>query len=75
MLRARMSNGVFILGLDAENLKRLKAGKPILVSLAQIGGKDDVLIMYGDTIQDIKKELESASGEKLPEPSEIKARN
>lgn len=66
MLRARTSNGVFILGLDAENIRRLKAGKPILVSLAEMGGTDDVMIMAGDTLEDIKNELESASGSKLP---------
>lgn len=76
MIRARASNGTFILGIDAENVKRLKDGKPILVSLAEMGGKDDVLIMYGETLQDIQRELEEASGSKLPAPTPInKARN
>lgn len=76
MLRARTSNGVFILGLDAENIRRLKAGKPILVSLAEMGGSDDVMIMAGETLEDIKNELENASGSKLPNPTDIlKARN
>jgi predicted ThiF/HesA family dinucleotide-utilizing enzyme len=68
MLRARMSNGVFILGLDAENIKRLKEGKPILISLAELGGTDDVLIMFGKTIEDIKQELVKAFGG-LPKPT------
>jgi hypothetical protein len=71
MLRARTSNGIFILGLDAENIKRLKAGHPILVSLAEMGGTDDVLIMAGETIDDIKKELESAQGSELPEAKSL----
>jgi hypothetical protein len=76
MLRAKTSNGVFILGLDAENIKRLKEGKPILVSLAELGGKDDVMIMYGDTIDDMVKELESETGAKLPPAQDInKIRN
>lgn len=76
MLRARASNGTFILGIDAENVKRLKEGRPILVSLAELGGSDDVLIVYGETLQDIARELEEASGSKLPAPTPInKARN
>lgn len=69
MIRARLSNGAFILGLDAENVRRLKDGKPIMVSLAQLGGTDDVYIMYGETMADIHRELEEVSGQKLvPQP-------
>lgn len=76
MLRARLSNGAFILGIDAENVKRLKDGKPIMVSLAEMGGSDDVCIMYGDTLQSIAAELERASGEALPKATPIhEARN
>lgn len=71
MLRAVTNNGVFILGLDAENVRRLKAGQTIVVSLAELGGKDDVMIMYGETIADIQRELEHASGGPLPPPSDI----
>jgi hypothetical protein len=71
MLRARASNGVFILGLDAENMRRLKDVQPILISLAEMGGTDDVLIMAGETIDDIKKDLESGLGAKLPEPKSL----
>lgn len=72
MLRARASNGVFILGIDAENVKRLKDGKPILISLAELGGSDDVMICYGDTLDDIRKELEAASGAPLPQASAVR---
>jgi len=68
MLRARASNGVFILGIDRENIKRLLKGQPILVSLAEMGGTDDVLIMAGETLQDIQNDLEKNLG-KLPEPT------
>jgi hypothetical protein len=66
MIVARLTSGVFILGIDAENVKRLKEGKPILKSLAQFGGKDDVCIVYGETLEDIQREMERAFGE-LPE--------
>jgi hypothetical protein len=62
MLIARMSNGVMVLGIDAENVKRLKEGKPILKSLGQFGGTDDVLIMYGDTLDDVEAELAKQLG-------------
>lgn len=71
MIKARLSNGVFILGIDAENVKRLVSGRPIMVSLAALGGSDDVAIMYGETLADIQKELESASGEALPHPMKV----
>lgn len=66
MLIARLSNGVMVLGIDAENVKRLKEGKPILKALSQFGGKDDVLIIYGDTLDDVQRELETAQGSPLP---------
>lgn len=72
MLRARLNNGVFIFGIDAENVKRLKAGNPIIVSLAELGGTDDVVIMYGETLEDIQRELEEAQGAPLPQPTTLK---
>lgn len=71
MLKARMSDGTFILGIDAENVKRLKKGQPIIVCLAELGGTDDVLIMYGDTLQAIQDELERVSGRPLPKPTTL----
>jgi hypothetical protein len=76
MIRARLNHGLFILGIDAENVKRLKEGKPIMVSLAELGGSDDVCIMYGETMQAIAAELERASGAPLPPATPInEARN
>lgn len=71
MLRARTTNGVFILGLDAENIRRLQSGQPIMVSLAEMGGTDDVVIMAGNTLEDIKQEIEQAQGRPLPEPTPL----
>lgn len=68
MLIARATNGLIILGIDAENVRRLKAGQPILKSLAQHGGTDDIAIVYGDTLDDIQKELKKHYGP-LPKPS------
>ncbi len=66
MIRARLGDGTFLLGIDDENIRRLKEGKPIYVSLAQLGGTDYVAIMYGPTREAIMKELEEASGAPLP---------
>jgi hypothetical protein len=72
MLRARLSNGAFLLGIDAENVRRLKDGEPILVSLAELGGTDDVVILFGETVADIIRELETITGQRLPEPTSLK---
>ncbi len=66
MLRARLSNGTFLLGMDATNVKRLKAGDPIVVDLSLLGGRDRFMLVYGDTLQAIMQELERVTGEKLP---------
>lgn len=57
MIRARLTDGSFVLGIDAENVARLKAGQSIGVNLAQIGGKDTVYIIYGETLADVMREL------------------
>lgn len=75
MIIARMNDGLFILGLDAENIKRLKEGQPILKSLAELGGTDDIMICYGETLADIQADLEKASGQKLPEPKPLAERH
>lgn len=67
MLKARLNSGMFVLGLDAENIRRLTSGQPIIVCLAEVGGTDDVLIMAGDTLANIQRELEENVGP-LPKP-------
>ena len=70
MIRARTNDGTFILGLDAENIKRLTHGHPILVNLTENGGSDKIVIMYGTTLEDVAVELESVFG-KLPPAQSI----
>ncbi len=66
MIQARLSNGTFILGVDAENIRRLTAGLPIVVDFAKLGGRDRFMMVYGETYDAIVKELEESSGHKLP---------
>jgi hypothetical protein len=51
------------IGLSAENVRRLRAGKPIHFSALGMGlGDFDVVITYGETEADIARELAPAIG-------------
>lgn len=65
MLRIKMSNGIFIFGVDAENIRRLTNGQPIHIDLKELGGTDEILIMAGETLGDVAKEIEDATGVSL----------
>ena len=56
MIKARIGNRI-LLGLDKENVKRLKEGAPILIKGSDIGLELNILITYGDTLSDIQKEF------------------
>jgi len=71
MIRAKTHDGIFILGLDQENINRLLNKQPIFVSLSQIGGTDDVIIMAGNTLQDVMDDLKVMNDGPLPEPTAI----
>jgi hypothetical protein len=73
MLRARLSNGTFLFGIDAENLRRLTSGMPLHVDMKGMGGHDRFIIVYGDTLEDIQRDLEVASGKPLPPAQPWKA--
>ncbi len=66
MLRIRMSDGLFVFGLDAENIRRLTSGQPIHIELEKLGGTDRILIMAGETLADVAKEIEQATGVEMP---------
>lgn len=66
MLIARFADGRFVIGIDARNVELLKQGKPMKIDLVNFGGQDDVLLMYGQTLEEVVRELERALGEKLP---------
>lgn len=64
-------NGKLVgLGLSKINLKKLKAGQPILVDGSEIGIENDILIMYGTTENDIIRELQKNG--LIDRPTEIK---
>jgi hypothetical protein len=51
-------------GISAENVKLLKAGKPILVDLAEMGEKGAVLIFFAETEADLMELAKPMIGDK-----------
>lgn len=66
MIRVKTNEGLFIMGVDAENIRRLKAGQPLNIDLRPMGGTDRVVIFFGETLKDIMRTLEAANGGPLP---------
>lgn len=54
---------VIILGIDAENVKRLKAGSPIHVHADQLGFAGDIVIHYEETAEKLTAAFSSLIGE------------
>jgi len=48
---------IYVFGLDAENMQRLRSGEPILVDLTQLGGTGEVLIYFGETMANLQHEI------------------
>lgn len=56
--RAQTPDGpLLIFGLSKQNIKRLKAGQPILASLADFGLEGRFMILAGDIEESIMAEL------------------
>ncbi len=49
-----------ILGVDKENIRRLTNGHPIRCTAESVNIDRDVMIIYGDTLQDVADELSKA---------------
>ena len=65
MIKVKMG-GLYILGLSAENIKRLKDDQPIYFDLAELGLKGKMSIIYGETEQsltDMILDLKSKGGQ------------
>lgn len=73
MLMAKLDNGVCIFGITRENVDRLVNGEPIFQSLADIGHIDNAIILYGETLEDVRHTIEQATGQNLPSIDEIVA--
>ena len=68
MIRAtgeRNGRPFLLLGVDRENINRLTSGKPIRCTMESVGIERDVLIVFGETLQDVTNEL-TAAGIQFP---------
>ena len=66
MLVAKLSDGRFIIGIDERNIELLTNKRPLKLDLTDYGGTDKLIVVYGKRLADVAKELEQASGQKLP---------
>lgn len=57
MVKAKLSDGTVILGLEEENIKRLKENQPMFLDLSQFGIEQKILIVYGETTEAIHEDL------------------
>lgn len=54
------NNGEILgLGLTKENIQKLREGLPILVDKSRYPVPQDIIITYGDTIEDILDDMQS----------------
>jgi hypothetical protein len=65
MLKARIrreDSNLYVFGLSAMNIKKLKQGMPIYIKMKDLGvpGNDEVAIFYGETEGAMFKELREA---------------
>lgn len=51
---------MILLGLSAKNIELLKARKPMLVELSELGMEGQIAIFYGETEEAIEAELKAA---------------
>lgn len=65
MIQLQIGNMV-IFGIDSNNLKLLKENMPMVIDSTQFKPFTKIVIMYGDTIHDVKREIEKQTGLKLP---------
>lgn len=57
MIKAKSKDGLIILGIDKENVKRLQEGQPIYVRGQDLAIANDIVIVYGETTAAIQKDL------------------
>lgn len=48
---------LIVLGLSAGNVDNLRSNRPMLIHLEELGLSGDVIILYGDTEEDIRDDL------------------
>lgn len=66
MYRAKLSDGSFIIGLDAEEVEKIKETGALQIDLRLMEGNDLVTIMYADTYSELEAKLIGIFGGPLP---------
>ena len=51
---------LIVIGLSSKNLDMLRARRPCLINMDELGGKGEVAIMWGETEQAIWDEMKQA---------------
>jgi hypothetical protein len=72
MLHVHTVTGLLVIGIDDENVNRLKDGKPLVIDMSNYGPTSKVIVMHGRTMGDVRQELEKALGP-LPPASPMMA--
>jgi hypothetical protein len=62
MIQARLGDGTYLMGIDAENIRRLMKGDDLVINLRKLGGHEVVRVTYGDTLAEIVSRLEKQFG-------------
>lgn len=71
MIYAHTKDGGIILGVDKVNIERLTKGQPLRLDLRVFGINEPIIMVYGETLQEVQEHLEKAFDQKLPVPSPI----
>jgi hypothetical protein len=66
MVILHMRDGRWVVGFDANNLRLMQAGKPMVIDFAKYGGEGMLYLMYGDTVEAITADLQRLTGGRLP---------
>ena len=62
---------LYLFGIDAENVRRLTEGEPIIAVLESVGGVGTMVIVYGDTVEDARDEIQRCLEIELPPISDM----
>lgn len=69
MIKLKLSNGALVLAIEARNVEHFKAGRPLHLHGAEIGGFGNVTqlyIVYGETLREAYDEINKNLGGQLP---------
>ena len=69
MLKCKNKKGDILLGIDADNVKALKEGNPIHIMGSELNLTHDIMIVYGDTLQDVADLLGMGELGEPPKPT------